>query len=108
MGDPEYVDVPKEGLLHPDYIKQRVDLIDSAKANSDVQPGNPWDFQEGVPGPVNNHSDDKSTGETTHFTVVDKWGNFVSYTTTIEQLFGSGIMEIGRASCRKRVVMCVR
>ena len=92
IGDPEYVDVPKEGLLHPDYIKQRVDLIDASQANSDVQPGNPWDFQEGVPGPVNNHSDDKSTGETTHFTVVDKWGNFVSYTTTIEQLFGSGIM----------------
>ncbi|SIS89901.1 gamma-glutamyltranspeptidase / glutathione hydrolase [Kroppenstedtia eburnea] len=34
-------------------------------------------------------------GETTHFTVADKWGNLVSYTTTIEQLFGSGIMVPG-------------
>nr|AAB21396.1 gamma-glutamyltranspeptidase light subunit, gamma-GTP light subunit {EC 2.3.2.2} [Bacillus subtilis, strain NR-1, Peptide Partial, 40 aa] [Bacillus subtilis] len=29
---------------------------------------------------------------TTHFTVADRWGNVVSYTTTIEQLFGTGIM----------------
>lgn len=34
-------------------------------------------------------------GQTTHFSVVDKWGNMVSYTTTIEQVFGSGIMVPG-------------
>src|SRR5699024_2219780 len=92
MGDPEYVDVPKEGLLHSDYINQRVDLIDPDQANPDVRPGNPWDFQEGMPNPVVEQPDDKVNGETTHFTVADKWGNLVSYTTTIEQLFGSGIM----------------
>ncbi|CAH0314056.1 Gamma-glutamyltranspeptidase [Peribacillus simplex] len=31
-------------------------------------------------------------GQTTHFSVMDKWGNMVAYTTTIEQVFGSGIM----------------
>lgn len=31
-------------------------------------------------------------GQTTHFSVIDKWGNMVAYTTTIEQVFGSGIM----------------
>lgn len=36
--------------------------------------------------------DDKVNGETTHYTVADQWGNLVSNTTTIEQLFGSGIM----------------
>lgn len=92
MGDPEYVDVPKEGLLHPDYIKQRVALIDPNQANSDVRPGNPWDYQDGLPSPIKEQLDDKKNGETTHFTVADKWGNLVSYTTTIEQLFGSGIM----------------
>lgn len=35
---------------------------------------------------------DKVEGQTTHFTVADRWGNVVSYTTTIEQLFGTGIM----------------
>jgi len=31
-------------------------------------------------------------GHTTHFSVVDKWGNVVSYTTTIEAGWGTGIM----------------
>jgi gamma-glutamyltranspeptidase/glutathione hydrolase len=34
-------------------------------------------------------------GHTTHFSVVDKWGNIVAYTTTIEQGWGSGIMVPG-------------
>src|SRR5699024_8639001 len=34
-------------------------------------------------------------GETTHFTVADQWGNMVSFTTTIEQVFGSGMMVHG-------------
>ena len=34
-------------------------------------------------------------GETTHFTVADQWGNMVSFTTTIEQVFGSGMMVPG-------------
>ncbi|GGE21606.1 hypothetical protein GCM10011571_24630 [Marinithermofilum abyssi] len=39
--------------------------------------------------------DDRKIGQTTHFTVADRWGNVVSYTTTIEQLFGTGIMVPG-------------
>jgi gamma-glutamyltranspeptidase/glutathione hydrolase len=92
MGDPEHVEVPKEGLLHPDYISERVDLIDPDQANPNVQPGNPWDYQEGEPTQGVKQIDDKADGETTHFTVADQWGNLVSYTTTIEQVFGSGIM----------------
>src|ERR1700730_10236595 len=34
-------------------------------------------------------------GHTTHFSVVDQWGNLVSYTTTIEQGWGTGIMVPG-------------
>lgn len=95
MGDPEYVDVPSEGLLDPDYIKDRVDSIDSDQANADVKAGGPWDYQDGEAGEVVKQADDKENGETTHFTVADKWGNQVSYTTTNEQLFGSGIMVPG-------------
>ncbi len=96
MGDPEHVEIPTEGLLNDEYVEQRVKLIDSEKANDDVKAGTPWDYQDGektvsaVAQP-----DDKENGETTHFTVVDQWGNVVSYTTTIEQLFGSGIMAPG-------------
>lgn len=95
MGDPEYVDVPMKGLLNPDYIKERVATIDPDKANSDVRPGNPWAYQNGKPAQVVEQNDHKVDGETTHFTVVDKWGNMVSYTTTNEQLFGTGIMVPG-------------
>ena len=95
MGDPEFVDVPAEGLLHPDYIDERVGLIDPDQANDDVQPGNPWDYQEGEPYAISEKAGDKINGETTHFTVADSEGNLVSYTTTIEQVFGSGIMVPG-------------
>lgn len=96
MGDPEYTIIPEKGLLNPEYIQERVKSIDPGKANSNVQPGNPWDYQDEQPVnktvKVQDEDKDKEEGETTHFTVADRWGNMVSYTTTIEQLFGSGIM----------------
>lgn len=92
MGDPEYVDVPKDGLLHPQYVKERVGTIDPEKANPFVKPGDPWKYQEGEGIDMVEQAEDRVGGETTHFTVADRWGNLVSYTTTIEQLFGSGIM----------------
>ncbi|NAP01045.1 gamma-glutamyltransferase, partial [Halomonas sp. MG34] len=95
MGDPEYVEVPREGLLDPDYVAERVATIDPEAANPNVEPGNPWDYQGGEAPEVVTQVDDKVDGETTHFTVADQWGNLVSYTTTIEQVFGSGIMVPG-------------
>jgi gamma-glutamyltranspeptidase/glutathione hydrolase len=40
-------------------------------------------------------AESKPDGHTTHFSVVDKWGNVVSYTTTIEAGWGSGILVPG-------------
>lgn len=96
MGDPEHIDIPAEGLLNPAYVAERVKLIDSETANDTVEAGNPWDYQEGEKSTVAvEQPNDKENGETTHFTITDQWGNVVSYTTTIEQLFGSGIMAPG-------------
>ncbi|MCC8309997.1 gamma-glutamyltransferase [Bacillus amyloliquefaciens] len=95
-GDPEFVTVPLKGLLNPDYINARRQLIDIDKVNKKPKAGDPWAYQEGsanykqVEQPT-----DKQEGQTTHFTVTDRFGNVVSYTTTIEQLFGSGIMVPG-------------
>ncbi|QQK74786.1 gamma-glutamyltransferase [Salicibibacter cibarius] len=93
MGDPEFVDVPFTGLLHPDYIEERSALVDPEEANADVEPGDPWAYEDQEPNyesvEVEERGDD---GETTHFTITDQWGNMVSFTTTIEQVFGSGIM----------------
>lgn len=95
-GDPEFIDVPLKGLLHPDYIKQRQDLIKLASVIEKPQAGDPWRYDDKKAVGVSvKQLDDKKQGETTHFSVADQWGNVVSYTTTIEQLFGTGIMVPG-------------
>ncbi|WP_152526281.1 gamma-glutamyltransferase [Thalassobacillus devorans] len=92
IGDTQFVDVPMEGMLNEEYLVERRSLIERWEANEDVEPGNPWAYQEGSPQGAAEQPDDREIGETTHFTVADKWGNLVSYTTTIEQVFGTGIM----------------
>jgi len=95
-GDPEFIDVPLKGLLHPDYIKRRQNLIKLTSVIEKPIAGDPWKYEgEKSAGKSVQQSDDKKQGETTHFTVADQWGNVVSYTTTIEQLFGTGIMVPG-------------
>lgn len=95
-GDPEFVEVPMTGLLHPEYIAERSALIDINSVNTNPQPGDPWRYENVDPNySVVKQNDEKDIGETTHFTVADRWGNLVSYTTTIEQVFGSGIMVPG-------------
>lgn len=92
-GDPDFVDVPLTGLLHPDYIAERQALIDVNSVNQNPEAGDPWQYENTAPGyEAAEQPDDKEIGETTHFTVADRWGNVVSYTTTIEQVFGTGIM----------------
>lgn len=91
MGDPEFVDVPMEGLLDPAYVAERRELIGPDSLNEDPQPGDPWAYQSGDAASMTQETP-RALGHTTHFTVADSEGNLVSYTTTIEQLFGSGIM----------------
>ncbi|RTQ86734.1 gamma-glutamyltransferase [Lysinibacillus telephonicus] len=95
-GDPEFVNVPVNGLLNKDYLAERSKLIDLNKVNENPTAGDPWKYENSVANyDMTKQPDDKEYGETTHFTVADKYGNVVSYTTTIEQVFGSGIMVPG-------------
>jgi gamma-glutamyltranspeptidase / glutathione hydrolase len=95
-GDPEFVNVPLKGLLHPDYIKERQALISMDKMNTSVKAGDPWKYENvDANYQPTSQPNDRTDGETTHFTVADRWGNVVSYTTTIEQVFGTGIMVPG-------------
>ncbi|WP_247000050.1 gamma-glutamyltransferase [Halosolutus gelatinilyticus] len=87
MGDPEFVDVPIDELLSDEYLQERADLIELGRSVMDDTEGC---FGGGNPGEI--HDD----GQTTHFSVVDRWGNAVSYTSTIEQFMGSGKMVPGR------------
>ena len=92
-GDPEFVDVPVEGLLHPDYIAERRNLISLDSVIGEPEAGDVTPYQKDFErqGAVE-QPDDKVDGQTTHYSVIDSHGNVVSYTTTIEQVFGSGIM----------------
>ena len=96
LGDPDFVSVPGKGLLNSTYVGQRSALIvPGARINPNPQPGDPRPFEtaglttgtrlavaEPVTGP----------GETTtHYSVVDKWGNMVTYTNTIESSHGIGV-----------------
>lgn len=95
-GDPEFVKVPATGLLHPEYIKERQKLISLDAVNKNVTAGDPWKFEtQAADYTPTAQPNDRKYGETTHFSVTDRWGNVVSYTTTIEQLFGTGIMVPG-------------
>jgi gamma-glutamyltranspeptidase/glutathione hydrolase len=86
QGDPDFVDVPTEGLLDPAYTARRAALIDPRTAGPPPGPGAPRGA--GVRAP--DHT--MEPGGTTHMVIVDKDGNALSMTTTVESIFGDGRM----------------
>ncbi|MFH0070311.1 gamma-glutamyltransferase [Peribacillus sp. NPDC056705] len=93
MADEDFYDVPTKGLLDEGYIKERRKLINPNRSTADVKAGDPWKYEGKEPPSMKKVKEEKTPiGQTTHFSVMDKWGNMVAYTTTIEQVFGSGIM----------------
>ena len=94
MSDPKFEDIPKNGLLHPDYIKERSKMINWISRNPDIDYGDPWKYENGSDKKAEVKAF-KTGGETTHFTVVDRWGNVAACTSSIEHVMGSGIMVPG-------------
>ena len=82
MGDPEHWDVPIEMFKSKEYAKVRSDDINMNRAtpSNTVYPGNPNGYE---------------SPETTHYSVVDQWGNAVSVTTTINLSYGNGCIVEG-------------
>ncbi|MEU0268443.1 gamma-glutamyltransferase [Nocardioides sp. NPDC006303] len=99
LGDPDHVDVPVEALLDDAFAAERACGIDPAAAQpKPVAAGDAYDF-DGVcdgAGGAGETAKDTENLETTNLTVVDRWGNVVEYTLTIEQTGGSGITVPGR------------
>ena len=82
LGDEDFWQVPSEMLLSEIYAKERVQniSIDKSTASDDIKAGiSPFSESE----------------ETTHYSVIDKYGNAVSVTTTINSGYGSGITVTG-------------
>jgi len=95
MADEDFHAVPKQGLLADAYIAERRQQINPGRASTNVKAGDPWKHEPNKAVVMEGAKEDKPIGQTTHFAAIDKWGNMVSYTTTIEQVFGSGIMVPG-------------
>jgi gamma-glutamyltranspeptidase/glutathione hydrolase len=89
VGDPAFVDVPTETLLSQEFADSRACEIDPEQAS--VKPVAPGDLDAtGCEVAAVAASVDQGMS-TTHLSVVDRWGDAVAYTLTIEQTGGSGM-----------------
>jgi len=77
MADTDFVQVPLKGLTNKEYAKQQATRINMNASMSSPQPGDPFKYE---------------SGSTTHFSVMDKAGNMVAVTKTINYFFGSGVV----------------
>ena len=75
LGDPDFVEVPVQPLLETDYLAKRVADISAAQIS-----------------PTPNIKPGLEPHDTTHFSVLDRWGNAVANTYTINFGFGNGVV----------------
>ncbi|MBV6274425.1 gamma-glutamyltransferase [Alcaligenaceae bacterium CGII-47] len=90
VADPEFVEVPVAGMLAPTYLARRARLIDADHAMGVAQAGEP----PGALGP-GGAARSPEPPSTTQISIVDKAGNAVSMTSSIEGAFGSKIFVRG-------------
>ena len=85
LGDPDFVDVPARWLTSKEYATKIRGQIDRAKPapSEEIRPG------------MQPRYESYESDETTHFSVVDRFGNAVSNTYTVNFSFGSGIVVDG-------------
>ncbi|SEQ62832.1 gamma-glutamyltransferase 1 Threonine peptidase. MEROPS family T03 [Faunimonas pinastri] len=91
VADSDFLPVPTQGLLDPVYLAKRAALLKAGTRLDKAEAGSPeWDH-------AMNTGDGNALElpSTSHFVVVDQWGNIVSMTTTIENEFGSRLMVDG-------------
>ncbi len=82
LGDPDYYKVPVNALISKDYAKSIYQRIDPNKTTPS---------QQIKPGDLQAYESD----QTTHYSVIDQWGNAVSTTTTLNFSYGSGLVAEG-------------
>lgn len=82
LGDPDFVKIPVTGLTSKRYADELVKTIsnDTARPASDIKPGKPQPYE---------------SDQTTHFSIMDKAGDAVAVTYTLNTNFGTGIVAQG-------------
>ena len=90
LADSDFVPVPSQGLIAPDYLARRSALIQSGSSTSQVKAGSPKGASTALA-----DGDEPAEHGTSHIAVVDDAGTMISYTSTIESAFGSGLMVDG-------------
>jgi gamma-glutamyltranspeptidase/glutathione hydrolase len=91
IGDDDALPLPRQGLLHADYLASRAALIKPDSRMDTPLAGDPLPWDASTPAPAKPLRTRPESPHTTHFSIVDRWGNVVSYTSTIEFTWGSGI-----------------
>jgi gamma-glutamyltranspeptidase/glutathione hydrolase len=87
-GDMDFVSVPVKGLLDKKYVASRSALISPVKTLGTYLPGTP-------PGAKPRTAGAAADKGTTHFIAVDRGGDVVTYTSTVESGFGSNLLAPG-------------
>jgi gamma-glutamyltranspeptidase/glutathione hydrolase len=93
MGDIDFYPTPWRGLMAAEYIDRLDSLIDMSR----VLPVRALDATELSPttGGETTESGEETSEQTTHFSIVDRWGNAVASTYTLNGSFGSGVTVTG-------------
>ncbi len=89
VGDADFVKVPVDGMLDPRYLKQRSTLIKMDKTMGAAAPGVPAGAEP------RGMDDSPELPSTSHISIIDRFGNAIAMTTTIESAFGSMQMAKG-------------
>lgn len=89
VGDTDFVTVPVEGMLDEAYLASRAALIGPMDMGTAAPGTPPGEFDPTAPDPS------ATSNGTSHISIVDRWGNALSMTTSIESSFGNGVMVHG-------------
>ncbi|MEE9320907.1 MAG: gamma-glutamyltransferase [Granulosicoccus sp.] len=99
MGDADMVSLPDAGIVNADYLAPRCAEISLLGRIEAPEPGDPRVFDPAFSTTdatnISAAKDEPAGVDTTHFTVIDANGNVVTYTSTIEGTWGSGMIVPG-------------
>lgn len=90
LADGDFVDIPVRGLLGEAYVEDRAKMVKPGESHLPFEAGNPNEKQGSL-----GIDDAVELPSTSHVSILDSFGNAVSMTTSVENVFGSRLMTGG-------------